>query len=135
MSKIQTIYQGNLITQNKHLDSGSELITEAPLDNHGKGEYFSPTDLLATAIVSCVFTIAGMAAKTGNFSIDGATAETTKKMTETPPRRIAEIAINFDFSICNLNEKQQKIVKHCSENCPVALSLHPDVKKVFNFKF
>ena len=135
MSKIETIYQGNFITKNVHIDSAAELITDAPLDNNGKGDFFSPTDLLAAAVAACVFTIAGQAAQTSGFSIDGAKAITTKKMTQTAPRRIDEIDIVFDFSMCKLNEKQQTIVKRIADTCPVANSLHPDVKKNVTFCF
>lgn len=133
MSKITTIYQGKLKTKNLLVDSNTELITAAPNDDNG--DFFSPTDLLATAIVSCIFTISGMAAETSGFSIEGANAVTTKKMTTTPPRRLDEIEIIFDFSMCNLNEKQQNIVKRTADTCPVALSLHPDIKKNITFNF
>ncbi|MDR2834967.1 MAG: OsmC family protein [Bacteroidales bacterium] len=135
MSKIETTYLGNFKTKNFHSESKKEIQTDAPTDNQGKGEYFSPTDLVVTAIVACILTISGQAAQTSGFSINGAKAVSNKIMTSETPRRIAEIQIDFDFSICNLNEKQQTIIQRISQTCPVALSLHPDIKKQFNFKF
>lgn len=127
-------YKGNLRTENTHLQSGTTIITDAPLDNHGRGEAFSPTDLLATALCDCIFTIIGITAETYNFSIDGAKAEIEKIMNDNP-RRVKEVIINFDFSMCQLNEKQQVIVKRIPETCPVSRSLSPEVKQTINFKF
>lgn len=134
MTKMISKYMGNLRTENTHLQSGNKIITDAPLDNNGKGEAFSPTDLVATALCDCIFTITGITARTYDFSIDGATAEIEKTMQENP-RRIAQVSINFDYSMCNLTEKQQTIIKRIPETCPVSRSLHPDVKQVITFKF
>jgi uncharacterized OsmC-like protein len=135
MVTIETIYTGNFKTQNKHISSGEIIITDAPVDNGGNGEYFSPTDLIATGVVGCICTIAGQTAKNYGFSIDGAKAKTTKKMTQYPPRRIDEIFVELDFSMCKLDTKQQTIIKRIPEICPVALSLHPDIKQNINFIF
>ncbi len=126
---------GNLKTRNTHVNSGEQITTEAPVDNGGTGGYFSPTDLVATAVADCIFTIAGLSAKSYDFSIDRATAKTHKIMSQYPPRRIAEIYIEFDFSMCNLDAKQQTIIRKIPEICPVALSLHPDIKQNINFIF
>ena len=134
MTKMTSKYVGGLRTENTHLQSGNRIITDAPLDNHGKGEAFSPTDLLATALCDCIFTITGITAQTYNFSIDGATAQIEKIMNESP-RRVAEVKIDFDYSMCNLNEKQQTIVKRIPDTCPVSRSLSPEVKQTITFKF
>jgi len=135
MAILETIYLGNFKTENKHIRSGEIIITDAPVDNGGNGEYFSPTDLIATAVTDCVFTIAAQTAKNYGFSIDGARAKTDKIMTHYPPRRIAEIYVEFDFSMCSLDAKQQTIIKRIPEICPVALSLHPDIKQNVSFIF
>ncbi|MCF0206194.1 MAG: OsmC family protein [Bacteroidales bacterium] len=134
MTKMTSKYVGGLRTENTHLQSGSKLITDAPLDNHGKGEAFSPTDLLATALCDCIFTITGITAETYGFSIDGATAEIEKIMNDSP-RRVAEVIINFDYSMCSLNEKQRTIIQRIPDTCPVSRSLSSDVKQTINFKF
>ncbi len=131
----KTVYTGHLRTLNTHLRSGMQIVTDAPIDNKGKGEAFSPTDMVATALCACIFTIAGQVAKEHGFSIDGATASTTKFMAQNPLRRIAEIIVDFDFSMCNLDEKQRKFIEKVPALCPVSLSLHPDIKQTINFKF
>lgn len=128
METAHTIYLGNLRTEATHLRSGNKIITDAPTDNHGKGEYFSPTDLLATSLASCAFTIIGIATQTHGFSIDGATAKTTKIMADNP-RRVAEIVIEFTFPPNNYSDKDKKIIEHILHNCPVSKSLHPDLKQ------
>lgn len=128
------VYTGNLRTHNTHLQSGNTMITDAPTDNRGKGETFSPTDLMSTSLCNCILTIMGIKAMDSGFSIDGASAEMTKTMTSNP-RRVAEIKIDFDFSMLDLSEKQKKILKAIPAISPVALSLHPDVKQTINFTF
>lgn len=135
MHTSETIYTGNLRTTNTHIRSGQQIITDAPIDNKGKGEAFSPTDLVATGLCNCILTIAAQAADEHKFSIVGATGKTTKIMAQMPLRRIAEIVIEYDFSMCNLTERQQTIIKHVPSLCPVSLSLHPDVKQNISFKF
>jgi putative redox protein len=122
METAKTIYKGELRTEAMHMRSGNVIITDAPPDNKGKGEYFSPTDLVATALGSCIFTIMGIAAREHGFSIDGATCSITKIMAENP-RRIGEIKIDFDFTSREYTEKQKKILRYCVKTCPVALSL------------
>jgi putative redox protein len=122
METARTIYIGELRTEAMHMRSGNVIITDAPPDNKGKGEYFSPTDLVATALGSCIFTIMGIAAREHGFLIDGATCSVTKIMADNP-RRIGEIRIDFDFTIRDYNDKQKKILEYCVKTCPVALSL------------
>ncbi|WP_462281855.1 OsmC family protein [Salinivirga cyanobacteriivorans] len=131
---IQTSYLGNLRTEAEHMRSGNKIITDAPVDNHGKGEYFSPTDMLSTSLTSCIFTIMGIKAEAAGFSIEGASAKTWKIMAENP-RRVAEVRVEFDFTSCNLNEKQQNILKKLVKVSPVPLSVHDDLKQNVTLKF
>ncbi len=131
---IHTTYTGQLRTEAVHVQSGNKLITDAPTDNKGKGETFSPTDLLATSLASCIFTIMGIKAKESGFSIDGATAKTWKIMSENP-RRVAEVKIEYDFSMCDLNDKQKKILQSLVKVSPVPLSLHDETKQNISLKF
>jgi len=131
---IRTTYTGQLRTEAVHVRSGNKLITDAPVDNHGKGETFSPTDLLATSLASCIFTIMGIKAEAAGFSIDGATAKTWKIMSENP-RRVAEVKIEYDFSMCDLTDKQKRLLEGLVKVSPVPLSLHPDTKQNVSIKF
>ena len=107
MATVETIYMGELRTEATHIRSGIKLFTDAPPDNQGKGEYFSPTDLVAAALGSCMITIMGIAARTHNFNIDGTKLVITKVMTQEPPRRIAEIIIELTFPSVNYSEKEK----------------------------
>jgi len=131
---IQTTYLGELRTEAIHVQSGNKLITDAPVDNHGKGETFSPTDLLATSLASCILTIMGIKAQLNGFVIDGAKAKTWKIMSENP-RRVAEVKIEFDFSMCTLTDKDKKILEALVRVSPVPLSLHPETKQTVSIKF
>jgi uncharacterized OsmC-like protein len=126
METATTIYKGDLRTEITHLRSGSLITTDAPVDNKGKGENFSPTDLVASALGSCIFTIMGIAAREHGFSIDGTTCKITKIMTESP-RKIGEIKIDFDFTGHEYSAKQRKILEYCVKTCPVALTLNESV--------
>ncbi|MCX6260049.1 MAG: OsmC family protein [Bacteroidia bacterium] len=126
METAATKYKGDLRTEITHLRSGSFITTDAPVDNKGKGENFSPTDLVASALGSCIFTIMGIAAREHGFSIDGASCKITKIMTE-KPRKIGEIKIDFDFTENEYTDKQMKILEYCVKSCPVALSLDESV--------
>lgn len=131
---IETRYLGNLRTEAEHVRSGNKVITDAPIDNQGKGEYFSPTDMLATSLTSCILTIMGIKAEEAGFSIEGATAKTWKIMAENP-RRVAEIKVEFDFTVCDLTEKNQNILQTLVKVSPVPLSVHADLKQTVNLKF
>jgi putative redox protein len=131
---IKTKYLGELRTESLHVKSGSLVTTDAPVDNKGKGEAFSPTDLLATSLATCMLTIMGIAANNHGFSIDGADCDVTKIMS-VAPRKIAEIIIEFRFPPNNFDEKQQQILRDAAYSCPVALSLSEDVKKTVRFGF
>ncbi|WP_201585025.1 OsmC family protein [Psychrobacter sp. HII-4] len=108
-----------------HLQSNNQIITDAPTDNHGKGEAFSPTDLLATSLASCMLTIIGIKARDINVDLAGTTAEVTKVMTA-DPRRVSEIHVAISFNQ-QLDEKTQKIFYNTALTCPVAKSIHPDI--------
>lgn len=134
MATVQTQYLGDLRTESVHLQSGSKLITDAPTDNHGKGEAFSPTDLVATALGACMFTIMGIAAKTHGFTVDGAKVETTKIM-GTNPRRIVELITKVTLPHNNYSAKEKKIIELTAKECPVFNSLHPEMKKTITFVY
>jgi putative redox protein len=135
METIRTIYQGDLRTRAKHLQSGNELITDAPTDNQGRGEAFSPTDLLATALGSCMLTIIGIAANTHGFNIDGTEVKITKIMASNP-RRVAEVVVEFFFSKTQSYSKKEKIlIEKAALECPVAKSVHPDLKQKVSFNY
>jgi len=126
-------YLGELRTEASHTQSNTTIYTDAPKDNHGKGEMFSPTDLVATALASCMISIMGIAAmKEGITNIDGATAEVIKIM-RAEPRRIGEIHIKITFPKKDYTDKEKKIYEHSALTCPVAKSLHPDLKQVIKF--
>jgi uncharacterized OsmC-like protein len=127
-------YPGDLRTTVVHVRSGNQLITDAPPDNKGRGEAFSPTDLQATSLGCCMITIMGIAAREHGFSIDGTTAKVWKIMAENP-RRVGEIKIELTFPQNNFSEKELKIIERSAYTCPVYLSLHPDLKKTIIFNF
>ena len=134
MTTMISKYLGDLRTESVHTESGSILLTDAPKDNQGKGEAFSPTDLVATAYGTCVLSIMGMAAKTHGFSIDGATVETQKVM-GTNPRRIVELISVFTLPHNNYSAKEKKIIELTAKECPVYNSLHADMKKSITFLY
>lgn len=134
MKTIETIYLGDLRTEATHVQSGNKIITDAPVDNRGKGEYFSPTDMVATALGSCIFTIMGIHARDNNFSIEGSKCDITKIM-RNDPRRIAEVVIEYDFTMCALEEAHKDILRDLVKASPVPRSLHPEVKQTVSLKF
>ena len=134
METVKTVYVDNLRTRATHVQSGNSIITDAPVDNQGKGEYFSPTDMVAAALASCALTIMGIAARDNDFSIDGASAKTTKIMAS-DPRRIGEIQIEYSFEGLALNDAQRKIVEEASRTCPVCLSLNSNLKRTISFNY
>ena len=130
----ELIYTGGLRTEAKHLQSGSIIITDAPTDNHGKGKKFSPTDLTATSLAACMLTTMGIAANTHTINIDG-TKASVQKIMAAEPRRIAEIKVILNFPKNNYSEKEKTILKNTALKCPVAISLHPDLKQDVTFNF
>ncbi len=134
METSRIIYLGDLRTEAEHVRSGNKLTTDAPVDNNGKGEYFSPTDLLATSLGTCMVTIMGMSAKTHGFNIDG-TKISVQKIMGTNPRRVVEIVIDLHFPHNNYSVKEKKLIELSAKECPVAQSLHPDLKQTINFHY
>lgn len=134
MVTIETVYVGSLRTKALHVLSGMEIITDAPPDNQGKGEAFSPTDLLAASLGSCMLTIMGIAARDHNFDMDGTTVAITKVM-GTNPRRVIEIRVDLKFPHTDYTDQQKRIIEYSAHNCPVAKSLHPDILQKVTFNF
>jgi putative redox protein len=137
MHQMTTEYLGDLRTSATHLASGVQILTDPPVDNHGKGEAFSPTDLVSSALSSCMLTIMGIVARRENIDITGMKAEVTKTMAA-DPRRIAGIKISFYLEESKsklLTGKQIEVLKHAAHTCPVAYSIHPDIRQDISFNF
>jgi len=130
MSTAKVTYLGNLRTECEHLKSGATYLTDAPTDNNGKGEAFSPTDTVATGLANCMITVMGIKARDLDVSLEGSTAMVTKTM-DSNPRRIVKIEV--EWSLPAASEKEQKILEHTAHTCPVHHSLHPDIEKVVTF--
>ena len=129
----EVIYKGDLRTDCVHLKSGNTFITDAPTDNNGRGEAFSPTDTLATALASCMLTVMGIKARDLGIDLIGAKALVTKYMASNP-RRIAKIEIDLNMPT-GLDAKQKKTLEHTAKTCPVHYSLHPDIERVIRFSW
>ena len=129
ISKVK--YKGELRTEAEHLRSGKTIITDAPIDNQGKGEAFSPTDLVATALASCMLTIMGIVARRDGIKLEGTIAEVEKNMAKNP-RRIGEIKIKIKFSQ-KLNRDEREKLERAAKTCPVSGSLNENLKETFEF--
>ena len=127
-------YIGDLRTTSEHLKSGNKIKTDAPLDNNGKGETFAPTDLVSSALCSCMMTVMGICAEKRKFQLPKFSANITKLMNK-EPRKISEIVIVFDFEQSNLTNIQKNKLIQVATNCPVAKSLNPDIKQTLSFNF
>ena len=130
----KVVYKGNLRTECEHLQSKSKFITDAPLDNQGKGEAFSPTDTVATAVASCMLTIMGIKARDMELDIEGTTAEVTKTMAS-DPRRISGVKVAVSVKGDILSEKERTILENAAKTCPVLQSIHPDIEKDITFNY
>jgi len=130
----KVIYKGNLRNELIHINSGETIVTDAPIDNHGKGEAFSPTDLAATSLATCMMTVMGIGAEGRGIAITSMEAEVTKIMVA-HPRKIGEIVVNLKIKAENVTPSQIDALKEIGINCPVALSLHPDVKQSITIDF
>tara|TARA_B100000886_G_scaffold151819_1_gene103315 strand:+ start:252 stop:656 length:405 start_codon:yes stop_codon:yes gene_type:complete len=126
-------YEGDLRTKSIHLASKDSFITDAPIDNNGKGEAFSPTDIVASALASCILTIMGIKAKDLDIDLKGTKAQVTKVMAS-EPRRIEEIKIEITINH-SFNSKIQTLLERAARNCPVAKSLHPDLRQNITFNW
>lgn len=136
MPTSKIVYLGDLRTQATHLQSNETIITDAPVDNNGKGEAFSPTDLAATSLGSCAMTIMGIMAKREGIDFAGSEIEVTKIMSAEAPRRIAKVIVDFTMKTPEaLSEEVQAKYVRAAHTCPVTLSLHPDIEQVFNFNW
>ncbi len=136
MTTSKVIYLNELSTGAEHLASGSTIRTDAPVDNHGKGQAFSPTDLAATSLASCMLTVLGIYAGNNDIDMGESQAEVTKIMSKEGPRRIVQIDVNLQILTSReLDERQQSIFDKIARNCPVALSLHPELLQNINISF
>jgi uncharacterized OsmC-like protein len=132
MTKIRAKYLGDLRLECTHLQSGAKIITDAPTDNRGKGEAFSPTDLCATSLAACVMTIMGIYARDHGLDLTGTEIEIAKNMA-TEPRRIGEIDVIFHMPDREFSEKEKTILERMARTCPVHLSLSEKVNQNFTF--
>jgi putative redox protein len=132
MVEITTVYNGQLRTTATHGPSGNSLITDAPKDNMGKGAAFSPTDLVATALATCILTTMGIVAQRNKIDMTGATARVTKEMVTSPIRRIGRLAVTIRMPK-KLSDEDQKRLENAAHTCPVHKSLHPDVEAPISF--
>lgn len=126
-------YLGDLRTSSNHLQSGTEILSDAPTDNNGKGEAFSPTDLVANALGSCMMTIMAIKSKDLDVDLCGSTIEITKVM-NAEPRRIGKIIVDIKMAVA-ATEKEQTILERAAMTCPVFLSLHPEIQKEISFSW
>ncbi len=126
-------YLGNLRTEAQHVRSGNTMITDAPVDNRGKGEYFSPTDSLATSLATCMITVMGIKSGDAGFELGDVEANVKKHM-QNNPRRVGRIEIELHFAN-DYSEDERAILEDAAMNCPVALSLHPDIEQEVSFFF
>lgn len=134
MITVKSQYLGELRTNAEHIKSGNHFQTDAPVDNNGKGETFSPTDTVAAALGSCMMTVMAIAGEKKGLNMTGMRLETTKLMSA-EPRRISKLRVDFYWDDCDVTEEEKKWLKDIGRNCPVALSLHPELKQDITFHF
>ncbi len=137
MAQMKIKYVGSLRTEGVHLQSGTIILTDAPLDNNGKGEKYSPTDLVCSSLASCMVTIMGIQSNKNGWDIEGLEVAITKVMSVSP-RKISAIKISMELSeekIDKLSEEAKEVLKNAAYTCPVALSLHPDIRQEVTFNF
>jgi putative redox protein len=132
ISKVE--YLGGLRTKATHLKSGEVIITDAPTDNQGKGQAFSPTDLMSTSLASCMLTLMGIAANTHSIFIDGTVCSVQKFMAANP-RRVEKICVDVQFPENSYSDKEKKILELAARTCPVGLSLSENTAIVMNFEY
>ncbi len=128
-------YLGHLRTEALHLRSGSTIITDAPIDNHGQGAAFSPTDLLSTSLACCMLTLMGIAAQGRQIQLNGLQARVVKHMAPMPPRRVERIAVHVELDGAGLDMDLRRVLEHAARTCPVAMSLHGDLIKEMTFTY
>jgi uncharacterized OsmC-like protein len=130
----EIIYEGGLRTNAVHISSGKEIITDAPLDNNGKGEAFSPTDLLSTSLGSCMLTIMGIVAERHSIDIKGTRVEIEKIMAANP-RRVSEIKVSISMPPNGYSEKDKELLENAARTCPVAQSLSAELVQTLKFTY
>lgn len=130
----KAVYLGALRVESTHLRSGNVMITDAPVDNNGKGEAFSPTDTVATALATCMLTIMGIKAAQKSLKIEGAVAHITKTIASNP-RRISKIEVALELPSAGIGAADQELLERSAKACPVAKSLHPDIEQVISFQW
>ena len=136
MSTSKVIYLNDLRTNAIHLASGNTIVTDAPVDNHGKGEAFSPTDLAATSLAACMITVLGIHADKNGINMNTTHAEVTKIMSIEGPRRFVGIDVQLEIVTTEeMDEKQRIILERVAKTCPVSLSLHPDIQQNIAISF
>ena len=134
MVEIKLSYEGDLHCSAIHTPSGSTLVTDAPVDNNGRGQAFSPTDLVATALASCMATVIGIVAKRKEIAVEGMTVVVRKHMTTDLPRRISRLELDLDIPL-PASHPDRKILESAARGCPVHHSIHPDIELVMNWKW
>ncbi|MGZ4035599.1 MAG: OsmC family protein [Bacteroidia bacterium] len=134
MKTSKIVYKGNLRTESTHLQSGQVILTDAPLDNNGQGQAFSPTDLLATSLGCCMLTIMGIVAGRNSINIDNSSVEITKIM-KSDPRRVGEIIVEFTMPKQDYSDKEKSLLEHAAHTCPVAKSLSPELMQTVIFNW
>jgi uncharacterized OsmC-like protein len=127
-------YEGDLRTEATHLASGSQILTDAPIDNQGQGRYFSPTDLASVSLASCMMTILGITVREHAIAVESMEATVTKTMASNP-RRIGGIKIHLRIHAVDLEERKKLILEKAARTCPVALSLHPEIHQDISFEY
>lgn len=132
MVEIEILYEGDLHCSAVHLPSGNTLVTDAPLDNNGRGEAFSPTDLMATALGSCMTTVIGIVAKRKELAIEGMMVNVRKFMSDDQPRRIKRLELDLQIPL-PASHSDRKLLESAARGCPVHQSIHPDIEVVMNW--
>ena len=128
------IYRGDLRCEATHGPSGTRIITDAPVDNHGKGEAFSPTDLLVTSLATCMATTMAIVAKRDALKFEGLTVAAEKHMSAAPPRKVSRAVLRFAMP-AGVPQERRAVLERAAHTCPVGLSLHPDVKVEVSFTY
>ncbi len=132
MVEIKLTYEGDLHCSATHLPSGNTLVTDAPLDNNGRGQAFSPTDLVATALGSCMATVIGIVARRKELPVEGMTVNVRKIMSEDLPRRIHRLELDLQIPL-SATHPDRKLLESAANGCPVHHSIHPDIEVVMNW--
>jgi putative redox protein len=132
--KIEIVYEGGLRTTARHAPSGATLSTDAPVDNEGQGERFSPTDLVAAALGTCMLTVMGIASRRKGLALEGARVRVEKHMVADPVRRIGRLGVTFEMP-AGLSAGDRQLLENAARTCPVHKSLHPEVETLLSFRY